>query len=196
MKVVLCGPPHSGKSCLRQGLKDVLSQLPGGPYPYIITACPDGEGAWFHETACDHLSLAMELKKKHKQVFSWEFAKKIAEDVACCVEELVFIDVGGIIDDKNRLICRGATHAILLSGSTSGFQEWESFCQSLDLRIVARIESDYHANEDRIDGVVNHTLTGAIHYLERGEQLFERPMVQALAQHLLDTYLVTLPNRK
>ena len=27
MKVVLCGPSHSGKSCLRQGLKQVIHAL-------------------------------------------------------------------------------------------------------------------------------------------------------------------------
>lgn len=50
MKIVLCGPPRSGKSCLRQGLKDAVRSIPGAPYPYVITGCPDGEGAWFQET--------------------------------------------------------------------------------------------------------------------------------------------------
>ena len=48
-KVILAGPPRSGKSCLREGLKNVLVDLPDAPYPYVITACPDGEGAWFQE---------------------------------------------------------------------------------------------------------------------------------------------------
>lgn len=45
MKVVLCGPPRSGKSCLREGLKQAIRRVPGAPYPYVITAAPDGEGA-------------------------------------------------------------------------------------------------------------------------------------------------------
>ncbi|WP_347566287.1 CRISPR-associated protein Csx3 [Scytonema sp. UIC 10036] len=47
LKVVLCGPPQSGKSCLREGLKQAIGIIEGAPYPYVITACPDGEGAWF-----------------------------------------------------------------------------------------------------------------------------------------------------
>lgn len=185
MKVVLCGPPHSGKSCLRQGLKTVLSQVPGAPYPYVITACPDGEGAWFHETATNNPELAKQLKKLNKQAFSEEFANKIAADVACCIEELVLVDVGGIIDDKNRLICGGATHAIILSGDTAAFSQWEAFCQSLGLEVIAKIESCYEATADRIDGIRDNVLYGAIHYLERGEDLSERPMIQKLARHLL-----------
>jgi CRISPR-associated protein Csx3 len=49
VKVVLCGPPHSGKSCLREGLKQAIRQIPNAPYPYVLTACPDGEGAWYFE---------------------------------------------------------------------------------------------------------------------------------------------------
>ena len=54
MKIVLAGPPKSGKSCLRAGLKQAIinfiSKYSSVPYPYVITACPDGEGAWFQET--------------------------------------------------------------------------------------------------------------------------------------------------
>lgn len=196
MKVVLCGPPHSGKSCLRQGLKSMLSQLPDAPYPYVITACPDGEGAWFHETATNNPELAKQLKKLNKQAFSQEFANKIAADVACCIEELVLVDVGGIIDDKNRLICGGATHAIILSGDSVAFSEWEAFCQSLGLEVIARIESCYEAKADRVDALVGPVLHGAIHYLERGQDLSGRPMIQALAQHVLSVYAATNINHK
>ena len=196
MKVVLCGPPHSGKSCLRQGLKSILSQLPDAPYPYVITACPDGEGAWFHETATNNPELAKQLKKLNKQAFSQQFANKIAADVACCIEDLVLVDVGGIIDDKNRLICGGATHAIILSGDRAAFLEWEAFCQSLGLEVIARIESCYEAKADRVDAVVGSLLHGAVHYLERGQDLSGRPMIQALAQHVLSVYAATKVNHK
>ena len=54
MKIVLGGPPHSGKSCLREGLKQAIRIIPNAPYPYVITACPDGEGCWHYEAAsCD-----------------------------------------------------------------------------------------------------------------------------------------------
>ncbi|TKL81550.1 CRISPR-associated protein Csx3, partial [Enterococcus faecium] len=86
-----------------------------------------------HETASNNPELAKQLKKLNKQAFSDEFADKIAADVACCKEELVLVDVGGMIDDKNRLICHAATHAIILSGDSAAFAQWETFCQSLGL---------------------------------------------------------------
>lgn len=196
MKIVLCGPPHSGKSCLRQGLKTILSQRPDAPYPYVITACPDGEGAWFHETATKNAELATQLKKQNKQPFSDEFADKIAADVACCREELVLVDVGGMIDDKNRLICHAATHAIILAGDSAAFTQWEDFCQSLGLEVIARIESCYEAKADRVDALVGTVLHGAVHYLERGQELSDRPMIQALAQHVLGVYAATKINKR
>ena len=51
MKIVLAGPPRSGKSCLREGLKQaILTRQRNNsdiPYPYVITACLDGEGHGF-----------------------------------------------------------------------------------------------------------------------------------------------------
>lgn len=55
MKVMLCAP-QSGKSCLREGLKQAIRQIKGAPYAF--SACPDGEGAWFAETARRNLQQA------------------------------------------------------------------------------------------------------------------------------------------
>ncbi|MBC6434188.1 CRISPR-associated protein Csx3, partial [Nostoc sp. HG1] len=66
LKVVLCGPPQSGKSCLREGLKQAISNIEGAPYPYVITACPDGEGAWFSDAARRDPDLARQLKDEYK----------------------------------------------------------------------------------------------------------------------------------
>ncbi len=61
-KIVLAGPPRSGKSCMREGLKQAIRAIPGAPYPYVITACPDGEGAWFQETVNQNPELAAACK--------------------------------------------------------------------------------------------------------------------------------------
>ena len=49
VKIVLCGPPQSGKSCLREGLKWQIMGMLNAPYPYAIAACPDGEPAGMQE---------------------------------------------------------------------------------------------------------------------------------------------------
>ena len=44
-KIIVAGPPRSGKSCFNNGIKGAIKDIPGAPYPYILAACPDGEGA-------------------------------------------------------------------------------------------------------------------------------------------------------
>lgn len=186
IKVVLCGPPRSGKSCLRQGLKDAVRGIPGAPYPYVITACPDGEGAWFQETVNGDPALAAELKAAYKAKFTPEFVTRISASVEACSLPLTIVDIGGIPSAENKRICAAATHAVLLAGDTSRFQEWREFCEALGISVVAEIESAYHASTDTVptlgeDGVWR----GSVHHLERGEPVSARPTVRALAEILV-----------
>jgi len=182
---VLCGPPQSGKSCLREGLKQAISSIEGAPYPYTITACPDGEGAWFSEAARRDLELARQLKNAYKAKFTLEFAKKAAGWVQRANTRLNIIDVGGKITEENRLIMREATHAVILARDASKVSEWKDVCESLQLDVIAIIHSDYEGYADEIK-TESPLLTGSIHYLERGEAVSTREMVQALAKKLVN----------
>lgn len=184
MKTVLCGPPHSGKSCLREGLKQAIRLISGAPYPYVITACPDGEGAWFSETVRRNDDEARQLKQNYKGDFSWEVAQVRSQWVRNATPPLTLIDVGGKIDDKNRLIMQPATHAVILAGDLDRAREWEEFCDELDLQTIAILHSDYDGTQDRIDSEVP-ILRGSVHYLERGEELATRPTIQKLARLLV-----------
>jgi hypothetical protein len=191
-KIVLAGPPRSGKSCLREGLKQALRVLPGAPYPYVITACPDGEGSWFQETVNADPSRAAACKAAYKGKFSPEFVKRIADSVRDCPLELVLIDIGGIPSKENVEICKDATDIILLAGNSDSegwnvrLEPWRAFAKKLGLRILAEIFSDYKGSEDRIDSAAHGIFRGSVHYLERGENLTERPTIAALAQHIID----------
>lgn len=186
MKIVLCGPPRSGKSCLRQGLKDAVRSIPAAPYPYVITGCPDGEGAWFQETVNHDPELASACKAAYKAKFTPEFVRRVADSVRDCQLELTLVDIGGIPSAENEAICASATHAILLAGDLSRLAEWREFCGKLGLRIIAEIHSDYRGTEDTVpvlgqDGVWR----GSVHHLERGEPVADRPTVRALAELLV-----------
>ena len=185
-KIVLCGPPRSGKSCLREGLKQAIRRIPGAPYPYVITACPDGEGSWFQETVDLDPQLAAQLKATYKSKFTPEFVRRVADSVKNCNLPLTLVDIGGIPSVENEAICASATHAILLAGDLARLPEWHAFCDKLGLRIIAEIYSDYRGTQDTIpligeDGVWR----GAVHYLERGELVYERSTVKALAEVLV-----------
>lgn len=185
MKIILCGPPRSGKSCLREGLKQAIKRVPGSPYPYVITACPDGEGSWFQETVNADPEIAAQCKATYKSKFTPEFVQRIADSVKNCSLPLTLVDIGGIPSKENEQICSHATHAILLAGDVNRIPEWREFCDKLGLRIIAEIHSDYHGTEDIIpvlgeDGVYK----GLVHHLERGELVQERPTIRALAEIL------------
>ena len=185
MKIVLAGPPRSGKSCLREGLKQAIRVIPGAFYPYVITACPDGEGAWFQETVQNSPELTAACKAAYKSKFTPEFVERIANSVKHCSLELTLIDIGGMITPENRKICEHATHIIILSSDPSKFDEWREFAESLNLTVLAEIYSDYHGTEDTVNegGVI---LTGSVHYLERGELVMDRPLIKALARHIIN----------
>jgi len=186
VKVVLCGPPRSGKSCLRQGLKDAVRRIPGAPYPYVITACPDGEGAWFQETVNKDPEVAAQLKAAYKSKFTPGFVSRIADSVKNCDLALTLVDIGGIPSVENEAICASATHAVLLLGDLSKEAEWREFCRKVGLKVVAVIHSDYHGTTDTIPALgQDGEYRGAVHHLERGETTAERPTVKALAEILV-----------
>ena len=186
-KIVLAGPPRSGKSCMREGLKQAIRAIPGNTvYPYVITACPDGEGAWFQETVNHNPELASACKAAYKAKFTPEFVERIATSVATCSLELTLVDIGGIPSVENEQICSGATHMVVLAGDTSRIPEWREFAKKVGLTVVAEIHSDYHGTEDKVEGVAQDgILRGSVHRLERGETVASRPMIKALAEHLI-----------
>jgi CRISPR-associated protein Csx3 len=96
-------------------------------------------------------------------------------------------DVGGKISPENRLIMAEATHAVILVKDACEIAPWQELCESLNLQIVAIIFSDYHGTNDVIHSEMS-PLQGSVHRLQRGEDVAERPIVQALANLLVNKY--------
>ena len=207
MKIVLAGPPHSGKSCLREGLKQVIfttsSKNPDVPYPYVITACPDGEGAWFQETAAKYPEVARACKEVYRRSngFSQEFVDLIANHVKTCAQPLTLVDIGGRTSDDNYKICEAATHIVILAGNDKNtdeswdvrMEEWRKFARDLELEVIAEIFSDYQGKKDVVEDIgQDNILRGSVHYLERGKRIETRPMVQKLAFHILSIMEIPL----
>lgn len=185
MKIALCGPPHSGKSVLRERLKAELKRSGPDVYPYFLTTNPDGEGAWFQSTYAHDPELATALKRANKRKWSEEHADLYAEWVRNVKLPLTFLDLGGIPDEFNRRICAAATHAILLAPTEEQWGPWRAFSDGCGLVVLAELVSEYAAPADRLEG------TGApfrawIHHLERGDLVTPRPAVEALAGYILE----------
>lgn len=187
IKVVLCGFANTGKTCFRDGLKQALLQISHAPESYIISGCPDGDGSWYGETARRDLDLAQTLKAEYKAGFTPEFAQLKAQEVQGINTPIFVFDVGGKISPENRLIMAEATHAVILVKNESEIAPWQEFCQSLNLQIVAIIFSDYYGTNDVIHSEIS-PLTRSVHRLQRGEDFAKRPIVQALANLLVNKY--------
>ncbi len=189
-KIVLAGPPRSGKSCFRQGIKGAITSTPNAPYPYILTACPDGEGSWFQEAMNADPVMAAKLKAEYKSKFSPEFAKRIGDSVNNLSLPLNFIDIGGVMSPENEEICSAANGAVILSGQASVENDlpgqWKEFFTKLAIPVVAEIYSDYHGKEDIVEGVgEDGVFRGSVHHLERGEQLGDREAIKAFSEFII-----------
>lgn len=190
-KIILAGPPRSGKSCMREALKQAIKQVPDAPYPYVFTACPDGEGAWFQEAMNNDPEMAAKLKSEYKSKFTPEFVERISQSVTNLSLPLSFIDIGGITSPENEKICKDGNGAILICGETAVLggspAEWKEFFNNLGIPIVAEVYSDYFGTEDYVEGVgEDGVFRGSVHHLERGESLAERETVQAVANFIVE----------
>ena len=185
MKIVLCGPPRSGKSCLRQALKDAIRRS-SEIYPYVLSTNPDGEGAWFQETVAANPELATELKRENKRPWSAERAELYATWVRDVAGPLTFVDIGGIPDVFSEQIARPATHLLLLAPNEEKIAPWRAFAERVGVPVIGEIWSDYHGTEDRVDGLGEDGIyRGVVHHLERGHPAHDRPLVRALAKYLV-----------
>jgi CRISPR-associated protein Csx3 len=193
VRVVLCGSANSGKSCLREGLKQALSNLHSSKsniYPYVITAQPDGDGCFTFETYRYDATYASDLKqtlKSQSQGFLPEFVHLVAGWVRNASLPLTLVDVGGQISPENRVIMSEATHAIILSKTQAEIDQWRSFCKSLkprNLEVIAELHSILDGDRDRFEETDN-LLTGEICGINRGVDLSDRAIVKALASQLV-----------
>lgn len=189
LKVVLCGPPNTGKTVLRDALKQAILKLENAPKDfYVISGCPDGDGSYFSETAQKYPELAAKLKAEYKARFTPEFAQAKVRDIAVIKNSLLLFDVGGKIPtDENRKIMSQATHAVMLAKTEQDVADWQEFCEKeleKPLPFIAIVYSDWDGKADTITNE-SPVLTGSVHHLARGEDASTRPMVQALAKLLV-----------
>lgn len=175
IKVIVGGPPHSGKSVFLEGLRQVLP----GSDTYLFSACPDGEGPWLQKYYND----PDVTRLRQKGQFTEDFVKRSRDVIQSWSGPLMLVDVGGRTSSENAEIIQGATHAIILSGDPSAVEEWQTFFEESGLSVVATLNSDYTGSRDDFEINGDH-VKGSVHYLERGEESSERETVLAVADVL------------
>lgn len=172
-KIAVVGPPHSGKSVFLQGLCALLPRASR----YLFRACPDGEGTW---TWRDPEAAALRRKGRFSgEIVDW-YVKCLS---TISLAPIVLVDMGGKMSPENARIIREGrvNYAVVLSGDPAAIPEWEKFCRACGVEVLASVVSDYHAAEDAVD-----TAPMVVHHLERGEDVSSRPVIQRVAERILD----------
>src|SRR5271165_1035556 len=184
MKLLIGGPPHSGKTCLREALRKLIFAYSGRKiYPGHLPANPDGDGRWYVVTALEDAGRANDLRKRSPTEFTQAFAARVAEAIQKFETPLLLIDMGGKPDKHKKQIeeiAKRGTHAILLYKEPEDLKVWEPLFQGKEIAKFVSI------HDPGTDSVQEHggVLQGTVHHLDReqdGSALFA---VQELARHI------------
>lgn len=194
MKLLIGGPKHSGKTCMREALRKLVFRFSGNRiYPAYLPANPDGDGRWYVETALRDVDRARDLRRRAKIDFTSAFAARVASAIPTFETPLLLIDMGGDPEEHDKQIVAGGTHAILLYKTPEDLKVWECWFQAKDM--VAKLESILDPGADSVhyeDGV----LRGTVHNLNLEHDCSDSEAVQSVARRiveLLQNQLATPP---
>ncbi len=174
MKIVFCGPPHSGKSVF---IANLIDKMPTDAYT-IIRACPDGEGTWSNNKNQDETSI---VRKKGK------FTKSFIDDACQAIDnqtnKIVLVDVGGVMSKENEQVFQHCDSFVVLSSDEEKKQAWLNFGQGLGLKCIGCLDSSLEGQE-KIYSRLPY-LQGRIVGLERGEILENSQVINAIVSDII-----------
>lgn len=175
IKIVVGGPPHSGKSVFIEALTQNLDK----DNTFSFSAAPDGEGPWLQR----HYDNPDVVKLRQKGKFTPEFVADRKKKINDWEGPLMIIDVGGRTSEENAQMIEGATHAIILAGDLSKVAEWRDFFEENNVEVIAKLHSHYQGDHDiqrPMEPEKSH-ITSSVHHLERGEYAADRETIQQVA---------------
>ncbi len=175
MKIVFCGPPHSGKSVF---IANLIDKLPTDAYT-IIRACPDGEGTWSNNKNQQETSI---VRKKGK--FTKEFIENACNAIDNQTNKIVLVDVGGVMSKENEKVFKHCDSFVVLSSDKEKKSEWLKFGEKNGLNCIGCIDSSLEGNEEIYSR--EPYFQGKITGLERGEILENSSVIKALASDIVE----------
>lgn len=174
MKIIFCGPPHSGKSVF---IANLIDKLPSDGYT-IIRACPDGEGTWSNNKNQKETSI---VRKKGK--FTQSFIDNACKAIDNQTNKIVLVDVGGVMSKENEQVFQHCDSFVVLSGDEKKKKEWLEFGQKLGLQCIGCLDSSLEGQEEIYSK--EPYFSGKIVGLERGEILEDSLLIKGLVSDIV-----------
>lgn len=178
-RVIVCGPPHSGKSVF---LANLMRLLPPHSF-YLAFAAPDGEWHW---TNFGDQDLVAAVRQKGK--FTENFVGSMVEAIRANEQPLVLVDTGGVRSEANERIFSVCDGVIILSSKPEEITAWREFATRYHVAVLAELDSvlvgtcELYPPAD--DGVVRGRISG----LERGTTIVS-PTLNAVVDRLREIIL-------
>lgn len=160
MKIVFCGPPHSGKSVFISNLRN---KMPTNGH-CIVRACPDGEGNWSNNEDQNVTTLV-----RNKGKFTNSFIQNVCDVIDNQKNKIVIVDVGGIISKENEEIFKHCDSFVVLSSDEEKKREWLEFGESLGLKCIGLLDSRLDGKDEIYSK--EPYLHGKVTGLHRGENI-------------------------
>lgn len=185
IKIVIGGPPHSGKTVFYRSLLQAL------PSAYPLSASPDGEGAWT-QTLYSQGEVDLAQRYRQKGTFTSEFRADYRAKIDSWDGPLMIIDMGGKPTPEDTSMLEGATHGIILASDLSKVSEWRDFFAKNGIDVIATLHSHFDGSQDYLlpDSADRGEVIGSVHHLARGESVIDTATTQkvvSLIQRLVDS---------
>jgi CRISPR-associated protein Csx3 len=173
-RIIVCGPPHSGKSVF---LANLMRQLPPDSF-YLAFAAPDGEWHWSNFGDQDLVAVV-----RQKGKFTDNFVSSMVEAIRANEQPLVLVDTGGVRSEANERIFAVSDGCIILSSKPEEIVAWREFAAAHGVAVLAELDSVLHGTCElyppQDDGVIRGRIAG----LERGHTVVS-PTLEAVAERL------------
>lgn len=174
MKIVFCGPPHSGKSVF---VANLIDKLPTDACT-IIRACPDGEGNWSNNKNQNETAI---VRKKGK--FTQSFIDDACKAIDNQTNKIVLVDAGGLMSNETEQVFKHCDSFIVISNDEEKKLEWLKLGQKLGLNCIGCLDSSLEDQEEIY--ARNPYLQGRIVGLERGKILEDSPVIKAIVSDIV-----------